>query len=223
MSKIYPWIRDYGYLNDYFWTVYQYYNESYKAYPITYYQLNYDETIWEDSNLLGGSYEKSGVGELSGVVWNKIVMLPVFTIEQLQPISSNTEAGLSYRESMNNNIAFPSSYNLRPSEGDIVDLNYSLSSNSPKIKPLYVITNVNMAHEGVFHQMWQCRLTIAPFTMVELEKQIHSYYMFMNSTHTIVSIDKADLLLKLEKRVGVLNDRLNNLFDDSSGFYLRRL
>ena len=223
MSLEQPWVRDYNYLKDLSYTTFQYYNESYRAYPITYYSLDHENTTWDTEKLRGGSYEKAGVGNLSGVLWKKIYTLPVFGLEQILPEVANEEHGQTYAESLVTNIAFPASYGLRPCEGDVVDLSFMFDSRSPKIKPIYLLTNVNLAHQNVYNQIYQCRVKVAPFDLTELEKQLSTYYLFLNSTHEIVSIDKGMLLLKLEQRFGTLSERLDELFDDSSGFYLRRL
>jgi len=223
MSLIQPWMREYSYLNDYFWTLYQYYNESFSAYPVNYFSVDYENTIWEDTKLRAGAYDKAGVGDWSGMFWKKIFTLPVFGLQQVQPNVSSSERGLAYHDSLSTELAFPDSYKFKPQEGDIVDLTFGFSTESIKITPLYVVTSVYMAHTGVYNQMWQCKLKIAPFNLTELEKQISDYYMFMNTTHKILPIDKADLLLKLEERVGTISGTLNTLFNDASGFYLKEV
>ena len=50
------------------------------AYPVTYYKVDWKNSIY-DEDLMGASYEKHGLGQLSGIVWKKIQMLPVYWTE----------------------------------------------------------------------------------------------------------------------------------------------
>lgn len=221
MSLTYPWLRDYNYATDYFSTVYTYYNESFPAYPVNYYSLDHENTIWENTKILGGSYEKAGVGTLSGVVWKKIYMVPIFGLEELAPSTSNDEKGQTYYDSMTTTINIPVSYGIKPGELDVIDTNFGFSANSPKVKPLFMITNVNLSHQGTDNQMYQCKARVAPFDLTQLEKQINYYYLFLNSKHEIYPISKGTFLLTLERRAENLKLQLDNLFDNPTGFYLR--
>lgn len=218
-----PFLRDYNFINDYFYTTHQYYQEVYRAYPVNYYSIDQSNTVWETTELRGGSYEKAGVGDLSGVVWKKIYTLPVFGFEQILPSTTNDDRGQTYQDSLVSTISFPASYGLKPCEWDVIDPNFGFSSDSPKIKPLLLITNVNLAQQGVYHQMYKCQVKVAPFFLTDLEKQISSWFMFVQTLRKILPIDNATLILKLEERVDVLTNRLAELFDNSSAFYLKRL
>jgi len=216
-----PWMRNYNYLSDYFYTLYRYYQEANRTYPISYYSIDRDNTIWDNIKIMGGAYEKAGVGELSGVVWKKIMMFPVFSSEQITPESNSDEKGLTLYDSLSSSIAFPASYGLKPMEGDAVDLNYAFAYDTPKINPIFVVTSVDSSHHGVYHQIYKCTLKIAPFDISEIEQQISSIYLFMESLTKIVDINKAKLLIKLEQKAGELSTRLNtSLFNNSTGFYL---
>lgn len=218
-----PWTRNYNYLNDYFWTVYQYYNKSNKSYPVNYYSVDYEETVWENENLFGGSYEKEGVGDWSGVKWKKYFFIPVSYIEPMQPNVNSGEKGLEYTSNLITSFQLPNGYGIKPTENDVVDLNYGFNANSPKIHPLFVVTGVNLSHQGLDNQIWQCKVAVAPFRLDQLEKQISTYSMYMNSTNKIHRLNNSKLLLKLEERMDTVNTRLMSLFDMASGFYLNNV
>ena len=217
------WIRDYNYLQDFYFTQYQYYNTAYRAFPVTYYSMDRENSIWEDEALMAGSYEKLGVGDWSGVKWKKILYLPVYGIQQVQPNVDNGEKGQNYSQSMTTEMSFPQSYGLNPIEGDVVDINFGLDSSSLNISPLFVVTNKNLSHHGNTDQIFQCKLSVAPFNIVQIDNQISAYYIFISSDNKIYPLENGTVILRLEQRMKSLADSSTNLYDNSSGFYLRRM
>jgi len=220
MAKL-PFLRRYQYIEDYFYTVHQLYADRYvPSYPVTYYSLDTENTVWDDDQIHGGSYEKLGVGELSGVVWKKIQMLPVFGVE---PISFNPETGerggITLRDSATTQIVFTSLYGLVPLEGDVVDLSFGYTKDNITMKMLYTVNNINLAHQNEYLQIYQLQLRMAPFNVDELEKQISSDWMFYEHEQTILPLENANLLLKLQENSTDLVTGANQLFD-KSGFYL---
>ena len=175
-NSIQPWIRRTNYFQDYFETLYETYIREYPAYFISYYSIDRDNTIWEDDTTIAGSYEKHGVGTLTGVKFKKIFMFPVFGIQAVEPTPDSSEqGGLSYYQSMPTTISFPSVFGIKPVEGDVVDLNFGYKSPSIKIDPIYVVGSINLSHSGQFYQMYQCNLQVAPFNVTDIEKQISEY------------------------------------------------
>jgi len=217
------YIRKYNYIKDYYETVYDLYAENYPGYPVTYYALDNENSVMDRENLMAGAYERQGVGKLSGFLWRKISMLPVFGIEQIQPTQDSGEKGLTYQQSENTQISFPSKYNFRPSENDIIHFSQEfLKKAALDIKPLFVVSNVNLATYGEI-TMYQCVLKPAPFSRDELEKQISSYWMFMNLDKKIHRADNAQLMLRLQNKSEQLSDRLRTLFHDPTGTYLEQV
>jgi len=221
-SHITPWLRRLNYIEDYFSYVYELYADAYvNAYPVTYYSTDVPETVWDDDGIMAGSYEKQGVGELSGVMWKRISMLPVFGVEQVQPQESTDErGGITYNQSVNTQIIFPSLYGLNPLENDFVDLSYGYKRDEPKMNFLYTVSNINLAHQSEFFQIYQCQLKMTPHTLDELEQQVSSDWMFYEHEKMIVPLGNAQLLLKLQEASRAATETLNGLFDNHSGFYL---
>ena len=216
-----PWLRKYNYIQDYFTTAYSLYEQLYPAYPVTYYSLDIVNSVMETDKLAAGTYEKDGVGDLSGAVWKKMDLLPVSSIEDVQPTQESGETGLTYFESMPTQITFPSTYGLKPLEWDVVDLNYGFKTKSIKLRPLFIVTQVNMAHMGDYYQLYQCRLQVAPYSRVELEQQISSYWRFDNHEKRLFLLENANFLLNMQTRSEELSVRLEGLFNNNLGFYLR--
>ena len=219
--SIQPWIRNYSYINDWFWTSNQYYEKLYRAYPCNYYTINRSKTIWDSEKIMGGSYEKLGVGELSGVKWDKIVMVPIFSVEQILPSEDSGEKGLTYKDSLKTQIVIPYTYGIEPIEWDVVDLNFGINADSPKIKPLYVVSGVNLSHHGEYYRYYQVRLEVASYRLDELEQQVENYYMFHNSIKKIYTFAKSSFLLMLEKRYSNINSSLDTIYDPSTNLYLK--
>lgn len=219
-NTIQPWIRKYQYIRDYYETVYNIYTEEYPGYPINFYTVDWENSIY-DRNLMGGSYAKMGVGELSGIKWKKILLLPVYAIEQIQPENTADEKGVTMIESERTSCVLPSTYGLKPCEWDIVHFHQDfMFPNKPQdIEPLFIVQNVNLATYGEMTH-YQMRLKVAPFKRDQLEKQISSYHMFLEFTHKIHDIDVAAFLLKLQNKNTQLANRLKDLFHDPTGLYL---
>jgi len=216
------WIRKYNYISDYYDTVYKLYSTTYPAYPVTYYQLDFDESIQDKETLMGGSYEKLGIGDLSGVKWRKILLLPVGNVEAVVPSQDASERGVTFDESESSSMTIPTDYGILPNENDVVNFSQEFMMNSLDIGPLFVVSNVNMATYGDI-TIYQCQLKIAPFDQTQIDNQISTYHMFLESTKRIHPIENAELILKLQNRDITISEWCNDLYNNVSGFYLVNL
>jgi len=214
-----PWIRRYNYISDYFWNVYRYYVETYNAFPVTYYSTDHENTIWEDEYLNAGTYENRGVGELSGQLWKRIHMLPVFALDPMVPTQESSERGVQYEESMRTKIAFPSIYGLRPFEDDAVDLSFGFKNPGYNSKQIFTINKVDHSHIGDYLQFYTCQLKVANYTKDMIEKQISTDWLFYEHEKTILPVDNAKLLLLLQENSLKITDQINDNFN-KTGFYL---
>jgi hypothetical protein len=109
MPNFEPWMRNYNYSKDYFSFLFNQYAGQYViAYPCDYYSLDYENSVKENEYLIAGSYEKYGVGELSGYVWKKIYSLPVYGVDAINPqYDSSDQGGLTLRQSLNGQLVVP--------------------------------------------------------------------------------------------------------------------
>ena len=217
-----PWLRSFNYIEDYFRTLYQIYAEHYVAsYPVTYYSTDMDNSVVEKENLNAGSYEKGGVGELSGMKWKKIRMLPVFGVNTVQMQQETGEkGGMTFRDGSSTQVVFPSLYGLIPIEGDVVDLSFGYRTPTVNTKMLFTVNNINPAHQGDFFQIYQLQLKMAGFSREELDKQVSSDWMFYEHEHQIVPLANGYRLLRLQERSVNMSTVANRVFDKQSGFYL---
>lgn len=213
------YIRNYQYIQDYYQTVYNLYSKDFIGYPVNYYKLDLENSVYDDEKTEGGSYEKFGVGSWSGYKWNKILFFPVYGIDQIQPRMSASEKGLNLSDSETTKITFPSFY-FKPSENDIIhfhqDFMYERKIN---VEPLFVVIGTHPVTYGdITH--WQCDLKILPSSRNDLEKQVNNTYMFLEINKNIYDVENALFLLRLQKKNEMLKDRMENYFDNNIGVYL---
>jgi len=86
------WYSIRHYSNEYLHTIYQYYAAAGISYICTYYSLNIPGSVVDTSILDAGSYEITG--ELSGWLWNRIMLFPVYNTETIQNTFVSDERGM---------------------------------------------------------------------------------------------------------------------------------
>lgn len=215
------WVRRYNYIQDYFVYLYEQYSKHYEhAHPVTYYSIDMENSVMDREKLYAGSYEKEGIGDLSGFKWKKIYMLPVFGLEDIRPNSDSGDRGLTFKESLRSTLAFPDAYGIKPLEFDLVDINYGIKSLAIKNRPLYKVSKIDIAHHGEFFQLYNCTIQVAAADLTELEKQISSYWYFNDATKSIIPLNNANFLIDLEKLSLDLSADLKNEFNQQLGFFL---
>ena len=93
--------RIYDYIYEFQRLVYDYYSKHAIAFLTTYWNLNMPETVWDNRDLLSGSYED--IGELSGMRWDKYLLLPVYWIEEVSTAFDASEVGYIKENTRRNN------------------------------------------------------------------------------------------------------------------------
>lgn len=216
------YIQRCNYAQSYYEYVYNIKAACYHGFPVTYYSIDWDSSVYNET-LMAGTYEKIGVGELSGMKWKKILQLPVREIEPITTTNTASEKGLTMHESEISSIVFTSQYGLKPYEWDIIHFDQDfMFPNIGDDAPVFVVTNTDPATYGTLTE-WRCRLKVAPFRLSDLKKQISTQYMFLDYTKQIHRLDIATIILKLQQRSDSLSGRLKNLFNDLTGFYLKEV
>lgn len=222
MPNIVEYARRYNYIQDYFRFAYETYISYYPAYPVNYYSLDRNEGVYDDEYLMAGSYEKFGVGELSGMVWNKIYSLPVYNITQITPNQESGEKGLTYSSSLNATLCIPQVYGLEPCQWDVLDINYGFDGiDRNQTKPLFTVNKIDLAHHGEYLKLYQLSIQVAPFGLEQLEQQISNYYKFYEPTQDIKPLTNVTMLYNILNRSEDLTDKINNCFyDNKTSLYL---
>lgn len=210
------WSRIYDYIHEYQQLVYDYYSKDAVAYLCTYYNIDANNTIWDDDNLFGGSYEK--IGELSGIRWNKILLLPVFFIEETSTQWEGTEHGL--HKDNETSIVIPSTYNITPYTNDIIKFEQEYLRTGGDTYPIFSVKG-REASTNADRRFWKLKVSIEQSrTVDEVDKNVFNSYTFFDYDKNIHKIDDASFLTKLLAKNETLKENLNLKFDDNSGFYL---
>jgi len=207
--------RMYDYIHEYQKLVHDIYSKDGIAYLVTYYNINKDETIWEDIDLLNGSYER--IGELSGTKWNKILLLPVYFSEQISTSFDGEDIG--YNKDNQSSITIPSSYGITPYPGDIIKLEQEYLNPNNDTYPLFIITGVEIS-SNTERRFWKLAIrNYQSMSTDDIEPQVENNYVFYEYDKTIHTLVNAQILAKLMNKSETLKSNTADLIDSNSGFY----
>lgn len=216
-----PYIRIKNYFSDYFLTVYKALIKNYKCYWCTYYSVDIGKSVYDDEFLRAGTYEKYSIGNLSGMKFKKIMMLPVFGVDQITPQYESGERGLTTVETERTSIQFPDIYGLIPNPGDIVHFDELFMSKSSISTPIFVVTNApDVAHYGNDCQLYKLSLKVAGVRSDELTPHISSTHMFVDYFKKIYDFDHAQILFNLENLGCQTSEKLKQYIHPTTGIYL---
>lgn len=208
--------RIYEYFDEYWRLIYDYYAEHGIAYPVTYYNLDVPSIVWDKTDLLGGYYEK--IGELSGVRWSKILLLPVFQIGETSNIFDADETG--YINKGESELVIPSIYGITPYPNDIIALNRKyLSTSVPEEDfPIFTVTGVQKQSPQE-RTYWKLSLKIEQSRReIDLTPQVSNNYTFFDYTKKIYRVEDAISMTRMMVKNKLLKERINEMIDQNSGF-----
>jgi len=208
--------RLYDYIEEYLTLVHDYYSKDAVAYLVTYYNINKKETIWDDGSILSGSYER--IGELSGIKWDKYLLLPVFFIDEIVNIPFDaTENGLI--KNTETNIVIPYTYGIEPLVGDIIKFETSFLNISNDNYPLYLVTGIEIS-TNTEKRFWKLKLKVEQSrTTDELDLQISNTYVFFDFDKKIHTIEESEILTRILSKQEQLRNSLISYFNQNSGLY----
>ena len=209
--------RIYNYIHEYQDLVYNFYSKDIVAFLTTYYHINSQETIWDNENVMGGSYDK--IGEYSGIKFNKILLLPVYYSEEISTAFDGQEIG--YIKEGEYSFVIPSTYNFVPLPGDKIKLEQDYLRETNNVYPIYYIGGVEKSTntDKIFYKI---KLHVEQsITETQLDAQtIDPIYTFFEYNKKIYELDDAKFLVQLlsknEQEKIILK---NKLYDKRSGFY----
>jgi hypothetical protein len=208
--------RIYEYIHEYQRLVYDFYSKDVVAFLTTYYSIDTSSTVWDDENLMGGSYDR--VGELSGIMYNKILLLPVYYSEEMTTTYDAQDIG--YVKDGDTQFVIPSSYGIVPLPGDKIKLEQDYLRPENNIYPIYSVKGVEKTSntDRVFYRL---KLSVEQsVTETQLDEQVAALFTFFEYDKKIHTIEDAQfmaqLLVKNEKLKECIKD---NLYDNRSGYY----
>jgi len=207
--------RLYWYIHDYQDMIYRFYAKHAIAYLTTYYNIDKEATVWDNVNLIDGAYER--VGELTGIKFNKYLVLPVFFITEVTTAYDGNEIGLI--KEGNCELVIPDLYGIEPYEGDVVKMESDYLRPNNDVYPTFMVTgketSTNM--DKTFY-----KLKVEKFqskTTDEVDKQVNELLVFFDYTKKIYPLKEASFLARMLVKNHELKDQITNLFDYNSGLY----
>jgi len=216
LDTIQKYERVYEYISDYHKLLYDFYSKHAVSFLVTYYHLNVDETIWDDNKLLGGAYED--FGSLTGVMYDKILLLPVYFMEDVATAFDGQEIG--YVKEGNTSLTIPSTYGFTPYPGDIIKFDQTFLKQTNDTYPLFRIEGVEKSVNTDFtfwkliaHQ-YQSRTT----ANIE-ERQLNRVLTFLDYDKKIHLLNDSTYITRLLIKNENLRSTLKDLYDDNSGLY----
>jgi hypothetical protein len=207
--------RVYDYIHDYQRLIYDFYSKHSVAFLTTYYHINTDSTIWEDENLFGGAYEK--VGSLSGVKWDKIVLLPVYYPDDIATIFDGQDIG--YVKENETTLTIPSTYGFTPLPNDKIKLEQEYLRPTNNIYPIFSVTGVEKS-VNADRLFWKLRCEVEQsITENQLNLQVINSYAFFEYDKNIHTMENAEFMTKVLTKSEYLKTAASGLFDKNSGLY----
>jgi len=215
MSNFQNYDRLYSYIHEFQSLVQNYYSKLGIAYLTTYYNINVDQTVWDNDKIYGGAYEK--IGTLSGIKWNKYLLIPVYWSEEITTVFDANEKG--YVKHNEVSIVIPSTYNLIPYANDIIKLEQEYLRPNNDIYPIFIVSGIEI-FPNADRRFWKLRIeTFQSKTTTELEDQVENTYSFFDYTKKIYNIPQALFLNRMMSKSEDSKERLDGLYDENSGLY----
>ena len=208
--------RIYDYIHEYQRLVYDFYSKDVVAFLTTYYHIDSTNTIWDDENLMGGTYDR--IGEFSGLRFSKILLLPVYYSEEMTTTYDAQEIG--YIKDGDTSFVIPSSYGFVPLPGDKIKLEQEYLRPTNNIYPIYNVSGVEKSSntDRVFFRL-KIRVEQS-ITESQLDEQVSVLYSFFEYTKQILPIEDAQFLMQLlSKNEDLRKCVKDNLYDNRSGYY----
>lgn len=206
------WNRIYNYPKDYIEFVHKYYVDSGVAYLCSYYAIDLPNSIYDDDELAGGSYEL--IGSLSGMKWNKIALIPLYFSEQISVPFTADERGFG-KFDQTGSFVLPPSFEFSPSIHDFVVFKRpELGEEEPT--HLYEVINFEKS-TNTEKAFWKINIKIFNRNQSELDLQINNQYTFVESEKKIYLSTNGLFIYKLLQKNSELT--LNSKFNENAGLY----
>lgn len=222
MSKIMynqKWYSINEYPLDYFELLYQYYASFGVRTPVTYYNLDLPNSVIDDNVLLGGSYELTG--NLSGYLWKKILILPVYNIEQVAFPLTADEEGVGFQD-RTTTMFIPTIYEFRPYVHDFMIYDQITWRDNPfkADVPVYEVVNVEKASSAEI-TFWRINLRSSSKTKQKIENQLSGNFTFVDYEKQIYRTSDAIFLSRLQLKNSKL--KVNDFFKEHVGLYVEEV
>ncbi len=205
----------YFYIHQYQDLLYRYYSKHVVSFLTTYYNLSIPETVWEDELVFGGPYEFTG--DLSGIQRNKVLLLPVYYIDEVATTFDGQETG--YNKENITSFVIPSSYGIVPYPNDILKVEQEYLRPTNDTYPMYQVSGVEISVNADL-RFWKLKVeTMQSVDLPEVEEQVENIYSFVNYDKKIHTLGDSQFIAKLLSKGSTLRETLTTLHDNRTGFY----
>ena len=208
------WIRIHDYSAQYLKWVYKVYASQAPAYLCTYWNLDLPRSIYDGTVLEAASYEK--IGNRSGLKWRKILFLPVFNIEQINPTFSADEEGFTKKDQVSS-FWLPTEYGFQPSPWDFVKFEQHILQTQDDTYPIYQVVNFDKS-TNTKNTFWRLNLRPIYYKSTEIDTQLSQVCVFSDYEKKIYDSSTGSFLFNLlEKNQNI--SLINNFYNKISGLY----
>lgn len=210
------WYHINEYPVDYFELLYQYYAACGMQVPVTYYNLDMPNSVQDCEMLMGGTYEE--MGNLSGYVWKKILMLPVYNFEQVNFTLNADESGVGFHNKTST-VWIPTVYEFQPMIHDYIIYDQIQWRQDPFQAdiPMYRVVNMEKASNANI-SFWRLTLQGASKIKEQIENQLSGNFTFVDYEKKIYRTSDAINLTKQRMKNG--NLMVNKFFKEQIGLYV---
>lgn len=218
MKHLQNWSNIRQYSSDYLDLVYNVYAESGISYISTYYNFDFPNSNIDKTMLDAGAYQLTG--DLSGNLWRKILLLPLYNVEQIQNPFMSDERGFGKFDTTSSCV-IPSIYNLQSTPLDFISFEEVVLNSDRKemkVKPAYRVQTFEKA-TNTNKTFWKLNLKISDRTTFDLDQHLSGNYTFVDYEKAIYPTDRALALFQLMKFSREIP--LNNFFNQRCGFYFQ--
>jgi len=208
------WYRFYFYPEEYLKIVYQYYAVHGVAYPCIYYHCDLEHSNCDQDVLDAGPYET--LGDLSGLVWEKINMLPIYNTEQVNVTFNADEKGF-LKNNQETSFNIPSEYKILPTNFDFVYFYPFIFKEKDKTENFYQIRHFEKATNTDI-TFWRIYVKTAHKFKEKIDNQIIKDLTFIDWLKSIYSTEDS---LKIMKQLSQTkkNNMRENHYSPNSGLY----
>jgi hypothetical protein len=206
--------RIYDYIKDYQSLVYDTYSKHVVAYPITYYHLDITTVVWDDKNLMGGYYER--IGELSGLKWDKILLLPVYYTEEM--IAQWNAEDIGYVSFTETYAIIPETYGFIPYPNDVIKIDQLYQPQPDNKYTIYTCTGVSKSTtDKVFYKLhFEVEQSRTP---ADMDLQLSNTYTWLDYTKKIHTLNDATFLTNMLSKNQQLKENSKIKYDKNVGYY----
>lgn len=196
-----PIIRLTNYIEEYKKLVYESYAGMHNIIHTTYYQLDYDNTVY-DPNFME-TYHTTG--DLSGRKYHKVHLFPVIFSQQVLPTGNSSEKGFGFFENISY-VTIDPICGLTPHVGDIFSFNISDHYSD------WIISNVEPS--GTLNKpYWKCKIDQHRVRENSFNvNTVTSENIFIENWKKIFSLSNGSYFLKSIARLDKLINKINEIY-----------